>query len=78
MSTALRESGTDRNGRISLGDFVDYYHRVARHFSDASRQGRIVARRRMPAPPLDAASDETLKKASARGFAIRGWPSYIR
>ena len=37
-----------------------------RHYSDAARQGRINARRRMPAVPVEAPSDEPLKKVRAR------------
>lgn len=34
-----------------------------RHYAEASRQGRITARRRIPDVPLDAPSDESLKRA---------------
>lgn len=34
-----------------------------RHYAEASRQGRISARRRAPEVPLDAPSDEFLKRA---------------
>jgi len=34
-----------------------------RHYAEASRQGRITARRRVPDVPLDAPSDESLKRA---------------
>ncbi|GBF88565.1 hypothetical protein Rsub_01280 [Raphidocelis subcapitata] len=62
VSKVLREPGCERSGQVSLGEFIDYYNRIARHYDAAARQGRIVARRRQPAPPLDAASDEQLRR----------------
>jgi hypothetical protein len=38
VSTALRESDTDRDGRVSLEDFVGYFHRLAR-LGEISAQG---------------------------------------
>ncbi len=62
VTTALRESDSDRDGRVSLDDFIGCYMRVARHYNEAARQGRITSRRKVPVVPLDAPSDDRLKR----------------
>uniref|UniRef100_A0A383WJV6 EF-hand domain-containing protein n=2 Tax=Tetradesmus obliquus TaxID=3088 RepID=A0A383WJV6_TETOB len=62
LSNVIREADVDKDGRVSLEEFIKYYERLARYYTEAARQGRIVARRKAPAVPIDAPSNDHLKR----------------
>ncbi|KAF6262551.1 hypothetical protein COO60DRAFT_614938 [Scenedesmus sp. NREL 46B-D3] len=62
LSNVIREADVNKDGRVSLEEFIKYYERLARYYAEAARQGRIVARRKPPAVPIEAPSNDHLKR----------------